>query len=92
MGLRYPLVEETDLYDDEILVKGRRWGGLSEFQDSILRCFFGSKTNKYHQISGAGRGHGRAPVFDIDLYGAWSQGRISEMSRWYFQGQISQGR
>jgi hypothetical protein len=27
------MLEETDLYDDEILVKGRRWGGLSEFQD-----------------------------------------------------------
>jgi hypothetical protein len=26
------MLEETDLYDDEILVKGRRWGGLSEFQ------------------------------------------------------------
>ena len=28
-----PPFEETDLYDDEILMKGRRWGGLSEFQD-----------------------------------------------------------
>jgi len=27
------MLEETDLYNDEILVKGRRWGGLSEFQD-----------------------------------------------------------
>lgn len=31
-GLRI-FFKETDLYDDEILVKGRRWGGLSEFQD-----------------------------------------------------------
>ena len=28
-------MEETDLFDDEILVKGRRWGGLSEFQDRV---------------------------------------------------------
>ena len=33
MGHPYPPFEETDLYDDEILMKGRRWGGLSEFQD-----------------------------------------------------------
>lgn len=32
-GLRI-FFKETDLYDDEILVKGRRWGGLSEFQES----------------------------------------------------------
>ncbi|CAL1129193.1 unnamed protein product [Cladocopium goreaui] len=31
-GLRI-FFKETDLYNDEILVKGRRWGGLSEFQD-----------------------------------------------------------
>ncbi|CAE7216324.1 unnamed protein product, partial [Symbiodinium necroappetens] len=27
-------LKETDLFEDEILVKGRRWGGLSEFQES----------------------------------------------------------
>ncbi|CAE7019867.1 unnamed protein product, partial [Symbiodinium sp. CCMP2456] len=27
-------LKETDLFQDEILVKGRRWGGLSEFQES----------------------------------------------------------
>ncbi|CAE7542802.1 unnamed protein product, partial [Symbiodinium pilosum] len=27
-------VKETDLFEDEILFKGRRWGGLSEFQES----------------------------------------------------------
>ncbi|CAJ1328269.1 unnamed protein product [Effrenium voratum] len=32
-GLRV-FLKETDLFDDEILVKGRRWGGLSEFQES----------------------------------------------------------
>lgn len=32
-GLRI-FFKETDLYDDEILVKGRRWGGLSEFQET----------------------------------------------------------
>ena len=26
-------VQETDLFDDEILLRGRRWGGLSEFQE-----------------------------------------------------------
>ena len=29
-----PGCQETDLFEDEILVKGRRWGGLSEFQAS----------------------------------------------------------
>lgn len=47
-----PRVEETDLYDDEILVKGRRWGGLSEFQDPTLCFLLGTKgTKQTYQIS-----------------------------------------
>ena len=46
--------QETDLFDDEILIKGRRWGGLSEFQDvkktSVFFFVFGGgvlvKTNQ----------------------------------------------
>ncbi|CAE7248228.1 unnamed protein product [Symbiodinium natans] len=34
-GLRI-FLKESDLFEDEILVKGRRWGGLSEFQESGL--------------------------------------------------------
>ena len=36
-------MEETDLFDDEILVKGRRWGGLSEFQDRVGYLVVGEK-------------------------------------------------
>ncbi|CAK9024059.1 unnamed protein product [Durusdinium trenchii] len=32
-GLRI-FLKETDLFDDEILLRGRRWGGLSEFQEN----------------------------------------------------------
>eukprot|EP00930_Biecheleria_cincta_P028375 TRINITY_DN19804_c0_g1_i1.p1 TRINITY_DN19804_c0_g1~~TRINITY_DN19804_c0_g1_i1.p1 ORF type:complete len:1087 (+),score=250.00 TRINITY_DN19804_c0_g1_i1:127-3387(+) len=34
-GLRI-FLKDTDLFDDEILVKARRWGGLSEHQESGL--------------------------------------------------------
>lgn len=62
-----PRVEETDLYDDEILVKGRRWGGLSEFQDSTLCFLLGTK--RTYMISDIIY-RGWASVFDIDLYSA----------------------